>query len=158
MVIYWKNQRAFDATFGAILTLILWYAPVLGIPIFFSIDSDLAIVSARSWVGPTLTLLGMMSATTAFIFSVVDRAEFKLLKSTSSESYLWVIFSENLLWLSITSFATCAISLFLKPISSYIFYVMSYFLIMTLICIYKFAWAIRQIISVRIAKSGNHSV
>ena len=150
---YWKFQAYFDAVFGVLITVLLWAIPAWGGPTFFAVDfADVAII-ARTWVAPTLTLLGMMSATTAFIFSVIDRPEFRILKHSKSEADLWKIFSENLLWLVIAAFGACAASFFIQPLPDFFIYGLNYILVMACMCIAKFVWVMRQIISVRVSNA-----
>ncbi len=151
---YWKFQGYFDAVVGILLTVLLWAIPHYGGPILFAVNFEETAIIARTWVGPILTLLGMMSATTAFIFSVVDRPEFRVLKKSTSEAYLWNIFSENLLWLAIAAFGACAASFGARPLPEWLLYGLNYILIMVCICITKFVWVIRQIISVRISTAN----
>lgn len=153
---YWKFQGYFDAVVGIFLTILLWSIPNLGVPTVFSINFEDTAIIARMWVGPILTLLGMMSATTAFIFSVVDRPEFRVLKKSTSEAFLWNIFSENLLWLAIAAFGACAASFCTQPLPVWLIYGLNYILVMVCICIAKFVWVMRQIISVRISNANQN--
>lgn len=147
---YWRFQGYFDAAIGGLLTLLLWVIPNWGGPALFAVNFENTAIIARTWVGPILTLLGMMSATTAFIFSVVDRPEFQVLKKSTSEAYLWNIFSENLLWLAIAAFGACAASFSMQQLPEWFLYVLNYVLVMVCLCIAKFVWVMRQIISVRV--------
>jgi hypothetical protein len=152
MVVYWSYQRIFDVLAALILAVTVTFGARLGIPVFLPI-SDAAIASAaRTWVAPVLTLLGMTSATTAFIFSVVDRLEFKAIKSARAERQLWQIFSENLLWLSVSAICAAALSFYDKENMPLIVRFTAFFLFyIDIICIYKFTWVMRQIISVRMS-------
>lgn len=152
-MIYWNSQRLFDALLAFVVALIGVKGPSLGLPVLLTLQPDAVILAARAWVSPILTLLGMMSATTAFIFAVVDRQEFTAIRATKAEPQLWLIFSENLFWLSIAAISSAVIS-FMAP-SEWNFtielYVVFLFLIIC-VCVLKFAWVMRQIISVRMAR------
>lgn len=153
MVKYWDNQHVIDVVISIILALLAVQGPKAGIPVIMTITAESLILSTRAWVGPALTLLGMMSATTAFIFSVVDRSEFSPLKDLGVESQLWKVFSENIFWLTFAAVCAMIIS-FLQP--GYVpdvllTFVMFLFFIVS-ICLLKFSWVMRQIISVRASR------
>lgn len=150
---YWKRQHTLDVCASVLFALVAVGGPKAGIPVLVNITADTLSLSARAWVGPALTLLGMMSATTAFIFSVVDRSEFAALKALGVESQLWSIFAQNILWLAVA--ALCAMVLAFLPAGSlpdallglvvFLFSIIS-------ICLIKFAWVMRQIIFVRASR------
>ena len=153
MVIYWKSQRLFDAFLALAAALIGVNGPSLGLPVIITLSPDAVILASRAWVAPILTLLGMMSATTAFIFSVVDRLEFQAIRKSKAEPQLWLIFSENLFWLSIAAISAAVISFWNPSDWSPVIQVYVVFLFLIIcICILKFAWVMRQIISVRMAQ------
>jgi hypothetical protein len=152
---YWKNQIILDVLIAVILAAGLTYAPKWGIELFDSVDSLTIVLSARMWVAPALTLLGMLCATTAFVFSAIDRPEFVPLRKSKSESQLWMVFSEAILWLSFAALFAIFLSLIdpdqigllLRAVSLSILFLVS-------IAVMKFAWVMRQIISVRVAQSA----
>ena len=152
-MIYWRWQGAFDTLFGMMLTALLWLLPSLGAPVLFIADAQSAPITARTWVGPILGLLGMMSATTAFIFSLVERAEPHFARRSASEAYLWNIFSENLLWFGIAAFVACGASFMTPPFSTSMMMGFTFILMMMGICISKFVWIMRKIISQRVARA-----
>ena len=144
------------------LSLIVWQLPRAGFPTFFVINEQALTTAARTWLGPVLTLLGMMSATTAFLFTVIDRGEFAVLRKSSSEGQLWRIFSENLLWLAVAALFSAWATFWNGYAPQLTFYLATFLLIIVAICIAKFVWIMRQIVSVRIAQasrrpSENHS-
>ena len=148
MVTYWDKQTRFDVTCALALTLALWFGPRVGAPTIFETVNPQDV--GRSWLSPVLALLGMMSATTAFIFSVVDRSEFKIIRGNHAESQLWRIFAQNIGWLAISAaycvlitFATGSFAYWLLPIGTFL-------MVLVTICILKFAWVMRQVIFVRI--------
>jgi hypothetical protein len=157
MVTYWKFQTVIDVAVAALCSILVWVLPQKGFPAFFVIDHAALTTAGRAWVAPSLTLLGMMSATTAFVFSVVDRQEFSILRSSTAEAQLWRTFSENLFWLAVAAiFAACIT--FLKPAADVsMFYIATFLIIIVSISIMKFIWVMRQIISVRIAQSERKS-
>lgn len=157
MVVYWDHQAKADAALAAIGSLLFWSVPNLGFPVIFTVNAEAVVTAARTWVGPTLTLLGMMAATTAFVFSVVDRNEFALLKESSSESQLWLIFSENLLWLAIAAIAAGGLTFWSGAFPSFVLYAATFLVIIVSISVLKFAWVMRQIISVRAARARKRS-
>ena len=149
---YWDKQTRVDVTAAITITIVLWVGPKIGLPVMF--ESGNAREIARSWISPVLTLLGMTSATTAFIFTVVDRTEFRLLRGKHAESQLWRIFAQNIGWLAVSA-AYCALLTFvstghvplLLPLGSFLIVILS-------ICVFKFAWVMRQVIFVRIDQTG----
>lgn len=153
MVSYWKNQHLFDVAISVALTAAVVWGPKVGAPVIITITGESLALSARAWVGPALTLLGMMSATTAFIFSVVDRSEFAALRALGVESQLWKVFAENILWLSVAAVAAAIFSFLPAGNVSKSALVFALFLFfMVSLCLLKFAWVMRQIISVRASR------
>lgn len=153
MVNYWGRQHVIDVFVAVILALVADFGPKIGLPVVIRLSTENLTLSARAWVGPSLTLLGMMSATTAFIFSVVDRNEFKALRELGVEPQLWKVFSENILWLAIAAVSAMVISFIQLPdLPDLILLYVSFLFFMVTICLLKFAWIMRQIISVRASK------
>lgn len=152
-VTYWDNQAKVDAALALIITLLAWRLPAWGIGPLFVLSAESISSAARTWVGPALTLLGMMSATTAFIFSVIDRGEFAIIRGSKSEGQLWKIFSENIFWLSTTAVVAIFVSFLHVPTGMWLFYLSSFLPVIVSICVLKFAWVIRQIIAVRAAQA-----
>jgi hypothetical protein len=108
----------------------------------------------RAWLSPVLTLLGMTSATTAFLFAVVDRTEFNALRGKQAESQLWRIFAQNIGWLAISALY-CATLTFMN--TSYVRWLMplgTFLIIMLIVCVLKFAWVMRQVILVRVDQAS----
>jgi hypothetical protein len=148
VVTYWDKQTRIDVTGALALTLILWLGPKLGLPKVFEIGSPQEV--GRAWLSPILALLGMMSATTAFIFTVVDRSEFKIIRGNHAESQLWRIFAQNIGWLAISA-AYCALITFAAgAFANWILPVGTFLIVLVTICVLKFAWVMRQVIFVRI--------
>ena len=150
---YWKNQVKIDVAIAILLTILLWTLPSRGMPIVFMIDDESTLLIARAWVGPLLTLLGMMSATTSFLFSVIDRKEFAILRTSSSESQLWRIFSENILWLGVASLSAVYFTFLNTNDRAIIVYGGTFLIVVSSISVVKFIWIMRQVISVRVAQS-----
>jgi hypothetical protein len=154
MVSYWRNQAKIDVACAIALSLIVWQLPKAGFPTLFVIEEQALITAARTWLGPVLTLLGMMSATTAFLFTVIDRGEFAALRKSSSEGQLWKIFAENLLWLAVAALFSAWVTFWNGNVSRLTFYFATFLLMIVAICIAKFVWIMRQIVSVRIAQAA----
>ena len=141
-------QTRVDAALAVAITLVLWLGPDLGLPAIFTVDSASDI--GRLWLGPVLTLLGMTSATTAFVFAVVDRSEFKSLRGNHAESQLWRIFAQNIGWLAVGG-VYCAVLTFLNVDHiAWLMPVGTFLIIILCVCVLKFAWVMRQIIFVRV--------
>lgn len=152
MVSYWERQTRTDAAVAFAITATAWVLPRFGAPIVFNIRDVQSIVSV--WLGPTLTLLGIMGATTAFIFNVIERSEFKIIRGNRAESQLWRIFAQNIAWLAVSS-AYCAVSTFLLVVPLLWAAFGSFLLVMLIICIAKFAWVMRAVIFVRIDQTSD---
>ena len=149
---YWRYQGLIDVVCGVLCVELMWRLPEYGgVQLIRVTDLD-AISLAKTWVGPIVTLIGMMSATTAFLFSVIDRPEFSILKGSKSQRYLWQVFSQNLFWLLCGAVAACITSLLKSPLSIWWMHVISFLLVMIFICLSKFVWVMRQIISVRVSQ------
>lgn len=142
----------YDILVALVLTITALNVERVGISPLFTLDSDSIVLAARAWLGPILTLLGMTSATTAFIFSVVDRSEFLPLRKSNSESQLWLIFSENLFWLAVASIASALVTFSSNVAHAPIIWTIIFLFNIVAICILKFAWVMRQIISVRMSR------
>lgn len=149
---YWDKQTRIDVSLSVIVTGILWLGPKLGVPVMFEVGAAREI--ARAWLSPVLTLLGMTSATTAFLFAVVDRSEFKALRGKRAESQLWRIFAQNIGWLAVSAIY-CAILTFVS--ASYDGWLMplgTFLMIILGVCVLKFAWVMRQVIFVRVDQTS----
>ena len=153
MVDYWRHQNLIDAAIAAAVTALTWTLPTVGAPAAFQITPEGLILASRMWVAPALTLLGMTCATTAFVFTVVDRAEFGILRGSRSETQLWRVFSQIILWLTVSAIFAAVLT-FIRPdlIGRVIFMLSTAIFLMVVISVGKFSWVMRQIISVRIAK------
>ncbi|MBH1943155.1 hypothetical protein I5L01_02810 [Erythrobacter sp. YJ-T3-07] len=122
--------------------------PVIEIP------PEKIVESCRAWLAPILTLLGLVCATNAFMFSAVDRSEFKILRAIGVESQLWKVFSEMIFWLTVAAISSAFISLsnaeslprFVVGLSTFLFF-------MTSLCLLKFSWVMRHVIGARIRRS-----
>ena len=150
MVTYWDHQTKVDVAVALIATAAVWLGPSYGTPIVFSLSPEDAAQIARSWLGPILTLLAMTFATMSFIFTVIDRTEFNIIRGKHSESQLWRIFAQNIGWLTCSAIycvtfvvATPSVTLFLTHVGTCLLFIMS-------ICIIKYAWVMRQVLFVRI--------
>lgn len=150
MVIYWRWHRWLDFGLAIVFCALSWWLPVWGFPAFFFVDHDILVLSARAWLGAMLTLLGMMSATTAFLFTVIDRPDFLILKQSKSSNQLWETFSQNILWLSIGVVACGFLSVSDGKISHVSVVLGTFIFIINAISIMKFGWIMRSIISVRL--------
>lgn len=153
MVNYWKHQAKVDIVAALAVTAIFWTVSALGFTPLLVVSDESVISSARSWVGPTLTLLGLMATTTAFISSTVDRDEFKQLRTKGAESQLWQIFSENLFWLTVASLSAVAASFARSPIPQSVLTYLTFLIAIVAICVVKFTWVMRQVIAVRISNT-----
>lgn len=148
MVVYWRHQFWIDATVIFLLALI---ATKGWLP-FFQVDlsGKKVVETSKLWVGPTLTILGLVCATTAFLFSALERSEFGLLRKLGVEEQLWFIFSEIIFWLTVSAISLAMIS-FLSPegLSVWIKGFALFLFAMVALCLLKFAWVMRHIIGVR---------
>jgi hypothetical protein len=153
MVSYWKYQTVVDVLAAVTIAAVVWSAPKLGVPVVLTVDPAGIALTARTWLGPALTLLGMMSATTAFIFTVVDRAEFTILRKSKSEAQLWRVFSQNLLWLGVAALFCATVTFWGSGPFELVAKLGTFLIAITAISVGKFVWTMRQIISVRIAQS-----
>jgi hypothetical protein len=152
---YWDHQTKFDFIGAFTLTAICWLGPKMGMPVLFKVEDAASI--ARAWLSPTLTFLGMTSATTAFIFTVIDRPEFNVLRGRHAESQLWRIFAQTIGWLAVASMF-CVFLTLLKYGSGTLAPVGTFLIFMLLLCVGKFAWVMRQIISVRINQTADQDL
>lgn len=149
---YWERQSSIDVTVAAVVTAAVWLTPFLGGPVLFRVIS--AADLGRAWLGPVLSMLGMTATTTAFIFTVIDRKEFAILRGSGSESQLWKIFSQNIGWLAISAIYAGACTFLADSYTGPAAWLGSFLVVMLSICIAKFAWVMRQVIAVRIDQAG----
>ena len=150
MVIYWRFQLLID-TLVVIAFVALMMSGVLGWKV--ELDANRVIETARMWVAPVLTLLGMVCATTSFLFSVVERSEFKLIRDIGVERQLWSVFSELIFWLAVSAVSAATLSFvqpsnFTAPLKGFAYFLFG----IVSLCLLKFAWVMRQIISVRASR------
>lgn len=138
MVNYWHNQTKLDMACALVLSVAVWQLPKVGLPVLFLIDKNALVIAARTWLGPILTLLGMMSATTAFLFTVIDRDEFAGLRKSSSESQLWRIFSESLLWLAVAALFAAWVTFWNGNAPQLAYQLGTFLIVIIAICIAKF--------------------
>ena len=152
MVIYWKWQFWID------LALVFGVTVVVTNDIFPFVSGppewNVIIQACRQWVAPILTLLGLVCATTAFLFTALDRSEFTLLRTIGVEDQLWAIFSEIIFWLAVSAISAATISFvesdqFAGVLGKYAFFLFG----MVVLCLLKFAWVMRHIIGVRIRRT-----
>lgn len=110
---------------------------------------------AQKWIGPLLTLFGLLCATNAFMFTVVDRVEFEHLRRSKSQSQMWEIMSSGIAVVASSSVwafvvATCSV----EALNNRVFaFVTTYMVMITAIAVLKFAWLMRQILGVRAARA-----
>lgn len=152
---YWRNQNKFDVLISVVICVILWLSPkATGFEAFSANYTDIS-VTARTWLAPTLTMLGMTCTATAFIFTVIDKEDFEALRNSKSQPQLWEILSEIIFWLA-TSSISCAILTFieLREHGLKILYFCSFLIVIVSISIMKFSWLMRQIVGVRIDRSA----
>lgn len=158
MVNYWKHQLVSDALLAAIVAGLFVFGPNHGLPVFFESQANDIVTAARMWVAPALTLLGMMSATTVFVFAVSDRPEYRFLKLFGADRQLWSAFGENIVWLGLSAIFAASLSFVMKDkIDDYVKFISGFFFAIVSICILKFCWMMFQIISVRIAQSKSEN-
>jgi hypothetical protein len=150
-VTYWDHQTKADVAVALVATTAVWLGPSFGAPILFAISSEDATQIARSWLGPILTLLAMTFATMSFIFTVIDRSEFNIIRGKHSESQLWRIFAQNIGWLTCSAIY-CVVLVVVAPSTGTqpLAYLGSFLLFIMSICIMKYAWVMRQVLFVRI--------
>ena len=152
-MIYWRFQFWADIVLvGAFVSI-----AASGIIPYSNIAPAAAdIVSAcRIWVAPILTLLGLVCATTAFLFSALERDEFSLLRKIDVEHQLWAIFSEMIFWLAVSAISTALISFvhaasfpnWLHGYALFLFFMIS-------LCLIKFAWVMRHIVGVKMRRKN----
>lgn len=153
---YWRFQALFDVSAAIFLVVFGNILPIFGFPIVLETSVDDIDAVSRAWLGPLLTLVGMMSATTAFIFTVVDKSEFKMIQAKGVEHQLFFIFSENIFWIT-SACIFCALSSFFVGYDREIYFLASFIFCMVCICLLKFSWVMRQVIGVRIAQSKRSS-
>lgn len=153
---YWKMQFFLDIGISLIATLAIFIAgDYFNLSLFYA-DYDYIREIAKTWMGPLLTLTGMMTATTAFLFTVIDRPEFEKIKGTVAESQLWTIFSENLFWMTFAIISCLIVTVSNDIIISSIYHLLPFGIIIISLCIAKFVWVIRQVLSVRIHTAKNN--
>lgn len=146
---YWRFQFWIDLLAVILITLVVTsgWVPLLRV----APDASQIVSACRLWVAPILTLLGLVCATTAFLFTALDRSEFHLLRKIGVEDQLWSIFSEIIFWLAVAAIAAAAISFvdsgnfpaWLRGFAFFLF-------LMVALCLIKFTWVMRHIISVRV--------
>jgi hypothetical protein len=96
----------------------------------------------------------MTAATTAFVFAVVDRSEFKALRGKHAESQLWRVFAQNIGWLAVSA-VYCAILTFLSArYDAWIMPLGTFLIVVLCVCVLKFAWVMRQVIFVRVDQTS----
>ena len=149
MVVYWRYQFWIDFALVALATGLL----ITGLfgEFKISLNASQVVAACRIWVAPVLTLLGLVCATTAFLFSAIDRSEFKLLRDIGVESQLWSVFSEIIFWLAVAAISSASIS-FAEPnqFSNLLMAYATFLFGMVALCLLKFAWVMRHIIGVKI--------
>jgi len=155
---YWKNQNLFDVFISIAICIILWISPkITGFEAFSANYADVS-ATARIWLAPTLAMLGMTCTATAFIFTVIEKEDFEVLRKSKSQPQLWKILSQIIFWLAASSIC-CAILTFidLRDHGSKILYFCSFLIVVDSISILKFSWLMRQIVGVRIDRSSTGS-
>lgn len=152
---YWKRHRLADGTICLLLSAVSWILGSKGF-VVFEYESGMVQRLASTWLGPTLSLFGLFSATVAFMFTVIDKPEFMILRKSSSQSQLWEIFQANLFWLCACSVTALMLSLSRQELvqSHYIGFAITFILAMAITSLCKFTWVMIQIVSVRVAASS----
>jgi hypothetical protein len=153
LVTYWDNQTKFDVAAAAIAVFVVWFGPRIGLPTLFHVGDVRSI--AQAWLSPILSFLGMTSATTAFIFTVIDRPEFNILRGKHAESQLWRIFAQTISWLSISAIFCVLLTFVSMQDGRALLLIGTFLVVMLFICVGKFAWVMRQVISVRINQTAD---
>lgn len=155
---YWNRHKQIDVALAVASTSALWLFGSSGHS-YFTFDALLVQKLAATWVGPTLSLFGLFSATIAFMFTVIDKPEFTILRQSRAQAQLWQVFQGNLIWLCVAAvvcfgLATCNSSLINnKPVAILASFVST----MVIISLCKFTWVMTQVLSVRIAKAKRGS-
>lgn len=155
MVSYWRHQIFYDLFTAVTIAVVVTFVPHIGGPVILRVEQADIVTVARAWVAPSLTLLGMLSATVAFAFAMIDRHEFRFLKSFGAEKQLWTVFGENIAFLGLAAVFASVVSL-LQPeaVSTTLRFVATFFMTIVAIGVLKFCWLMCQIISVRISQAG----
>lgn len=152
MVIYWRLQFWADLLGAVLITVLLIEGKI---PFAHANPTPSQIVhSCQIWVAPIMTLLGLTCATTAFLFTAIDRSDFVLLRTLGVEYQLWIIFSEIIFWLALAAISAASISI--VRISEFPQWLEGYavfLFVMVSICLFKFAWVMRHVIGVRMRRS-----
>jgi hypothetical protein len=148
MVTYWRYQVFFDVVVVLLVTAMLT-SGLADLP-RLSVPAEQIVAACRLWVAPILTLLGLVCATTAFLFTALERSEFQLLRALGVEDQLWSIFSAMIFWLGIAAISSAIIS-FVNPskFPDWLHAFAVFLFLMVSLCLLKFAWVMRHIIGAR---------
>lgn len=157
---YWARHLIVDPLASIMIAAGLWFAPLVGAGPYFQIDpSSLGDVLSR-WLPGSLTLIGLIIATTGFLTSLMQNDDFAPLAKSSSVSQLWEILRQNLGWL----FVACvyaAIGTFSDfEGSGFLIFAVSGTAILTMVIITlaKLVWLMRSVLFVKISKSRKSTV
>ena len=144
-----------DILSAGALTALLWGAPALGLEIFWTVQPEFLANMLSRWLAATLTLMGLIIATTGFVSSILEKPEFAPLAKSSSKAQLWEILRQAMGWLLIAS-AFCLFGSFEQSnsvLASLLPIVGTFVAAAVGISLSKLVWVMRSILGVLISKS-----
>ena len=119
--------------------------------VLMAVTSDRMADIAKETFSASVSLLGLVSATVAFVFSAIDSEKFRILRESKSRTQMWSIFSFTLVCLlvgSMWSFGIMAAGASL-PCNQALISANTFLIVLVFILIAKFTWVMTQIIAVK---------
>jgi hypothetical protein len=162
--LYWRRHRIADIGLSIITSSLIWTDP-LGI-VWTSVENDPSYFRslAGEWFSASSALFGLVAATIAFVFGVVDLKEYAVLRRSRSSKQLWEIFTFALTVLLVTSVWTAIIAILReRALRDQAVQATTLLLaVLTTIQMLKFTWVVCAIVSVKASgtrmNESKHSV
>lgn len=85
--LYWRYQKAADLMVAAIITLVSYLSFNSGY-VLMAVTSDRMADVAKESFSASVSLLGLVSATVAFVFSAIDSEKFRILRESKSRTQM----------------------------------------------------------------------
>lgn len=148
--LYWRYQKAADLMAAAMITLVSYLIFSSGHELM-AVTSDRMADVAKESFSASVSLLGLVSATVAFVFSAIDSEKFRILRESKLRTQMWSIFSFTLVCLlvsSIWSFGIMVAGASL-PCNQALISANTFLIVLVFILIAKFTWVMTQIIAVK---------
>lgn len=148
--LYWRYQKAADLMVAAIITLVSYLSFNSGY-VLMAVTSDRMADVAKESFSASVSLLGLVFATVAFVFSAIDSEKFRILRESKSRTQMWSIFSFTLVCLLVSSMWSFAIMVGGASLacSQVLISANTFLIALVFILIAKFTWVMTQIIAVK---------